>query len=231
MLGNINKSVIFAKFIVGITGLLLILFIIGHTLGNVLVYVGPDALNAYAQNLRAIPELLWTVRVGLVVVTIVHVWLSLKLAAMNSAANPTKYKVTNHKRASFSSKSMRLLGMTIFFFVLYHLAHYTLGIAHPEHYNVPNEILPDGTSRHDVYAMVVAGFQNPLVSVIYIIAVVTLGFHLSHGVQSMMHTLGFNGNKFSANMKKISNAFAILIVLALGSIPLTILLGLVGGGN
>jgi succinate dehydrogenase / fumarate reductase cytochrome b subunit len=85
----------------------------------------------------------------------------------------------------------------------------------------------DDQGRHDVYAMVVEGFSHPLISLFYVLGVVSLGFHLKHGIQSMVHTLGFNGTKLSQTTNKISNLLSIVITLLLAFIPISILLGLV----
>lgn len=220
----ITKSVIFAKAVVAITGLAMVGFIIGHTSGNLLMYVGPDAINAYAQGLRDLGPGLWVARIVLLISVILHIYYTLKLTAMNREAKPVGYKKKTYKRTTFASKNMTILGVTILAFLIYHLLHYTFQVTHPQYAE-----WEDALGRHDVYRMVVAGFNKPIISIFYVIGVLGLGYHLRHGIQSMVHTLGFNGD----STKKYANLFAKLItafsVIGLGSIPIAVLLGLVGG--
>lgn len=220
------NSLIISKILVAITGLMMVGFILGHTAANTLVFLGPelgrDLLNAYAAGLKNTPLLLWGTRVAMVVSVIVHVLLTIKLTMLNKNSKPIGYKVTNTKRANFASKGMAIFGMVILFFVIYHLMHFTLGVTNAEFMD-----LLDSKGRHDVYAMVVTGFQNPVVSLFYVLAVVSLGFHLKHGIQSMVQTLGFSGNTLMQKTKMISNLVSVIITLLLAFIPISILFGLV----
>lgn len=220
------NSLIISKILVAISGLMMVGFILGHTAANILVYLGPDLgrelLNAYGAGLRETPLLLWGARGGLIVALIVHVLLTIKLVMLNKSAKPVNYKVKNYKRATFASQGMAIFGLVILFFLIYHLMHYTFGVTHPEFMEFLDE-----KGRHDVYRMVITGFQQPLISVFYVIAVIGLGFHLKHGIQSMIHTLGISSNKIMANTRKISNLLSIAITILLAFIPISILLGLV----
>jgi succinate dehydrogenase / fumarate reductase cytochrome b subunit len=220
------NSLIISKILVAITGLMMVGFILGHTAANVLVFLGPDLgrdlLNTYAAGLKDAPLLLWGARGGLIVALIVHVLMTIKLVMLNKASKPINYKVKNHHRANFASQGMMIFGLVILFFLIYHLMHYTFGVTHPEFMDYT-----DLKGRHDVYKMVVAGFQQPIISIFYVVAVIGLGFHLKHGVQSMIHTLGISSNNIMANTKKVSNILSIAITLLLAFIPISILLGLV----
>ncbi|MFO0876224.1 MAG: succinate dehydrogenase cytochrome b subunit [Gemmataceae bacterium] len=122
------RSSLGKKYVVAITGLLLTLFIIGHMAGNLLIYAGPDALNSYAQALKAKPPLLWGARIGLLVVFTIHLGLALRLAFENRAARPERYVYEDTLKASWASRHMVLTGLVILAFLLYHLAHFTLGV-------------------------------------------------------------------------------------------------------
>lgn len=217
------KSTILSKIVVALTGLILVGFIVGHTLGNLLIYLGQDAINQYAADLASLGSLLWVVRIVLLIAFVLHIIATIYLVRKNKIASGGSYKVKSYKNSTFSSRFMIYAGLMVFFFVIYHLAHFTFGIADPEVYNLYDEL-----NRHDVYNMVIEGFKSPIISAFYIIAVVFLGLHLNHGVQSMFHTLGFHGKNFSNFIRKISPLFAAVITLSLTSIPLTILLGLIG---
>ena len=221
-----NNSLIISKMLVAITGLMMVGFILGHTAANIFVLLGPDLgrelINAYAAGLRNMPLFLWGARIGLIVAVLLHIVLSVKLTMLNKAANPVAYKVHYSKKASFVSKGMALFGLVILFFVVYHLLHYTFGVTNPEFME-----MIDAKGRHDVYAMVVAGFQQPFISLFYVLAVLALGAHLKHGIQSMVHTLGFNGTKLSERMSIAGTLIAALVTILLAIIPISVLLGLV----
>lgn len=239
------------------TGVLLVLFIVGHMVGNMQVFLGAEVFNNYAHFLQSLGELLWIIRLVLFLALVFHVITSIRLKLLNWSAKPQKYKVTNYVKATLTSRTMIWTGIMVFAFLTYHLLHFTIGVVdcenygHPEYYEKNGEYynvasLDDiqGKSeeeasalsvgkvlfeRHDVYYMVVKGFQQPLVSIFYIIGVILLGFHLAHAIQSAFQTLGAAGPNFTPWMIRISNIFAFLIVLCYISIPITILIGLVGG--
>ncbi len=229
MIINFVKSTVGAKIVVAVTGFMFVGFILVHTMGNMLVFLGPKALNDYAQMLGAVPELLWMARIGLLVALVLHVVLTLKLTALNRSASTQKYQMTVHKRANFASKSMRFGGVTLLFFIIYHIAHFTLGTVNPVEHNV-HEVV-NGVQRHDAYLMMISGFSHWWNVVIYLIATVFLGLHLKHGIQSMVHTLGFNGEKLTMCAAMFGNLVMIIVVLGLGSIPLAIFFGIIGGGQ
>lgn len=221
-----SSSSIISKIIIAVSGLVLVLFILGHTAGNLLIYLGQDAMNSYADALKSNPPLLWGTRIAVFVSVILHVVFSIKVTAMNRKAKPSMYAKKGYESSTLQSRSMMLLGITIFLFLIYHLAHFTGGITNPDHY-----ALHELSGRHDVYGMMIAGFKMPLISLIYIIAATTLGLHISHAIQSMAHTLGLNGNIFSSCAKSVSRTVGFLVALGLGSIPIMVLLGVIGGNS
>lgn len=226
MLGFLKSSIL-SKFVVAITGLIMVGFIIGHTLGNLLIYAGPEAINAYAVGLKDIGGVVWAMRIVLIISLILHVIATINLVRHNKAV-AGKYKVNNYKASTFSGRFMAYAGLTILFFVLYHLAHFTFGVVDANAYGM-EATLENGRQVHDVYSMVVIGFRNVLVSLFYIVAVVFLGFHLKHGVHSMFQSLGIHGKKFTPMIQKVAAVFAVVIVISLISIPISIMLGIVGG--
>ena len=226
MLGFL-KSNILSKFVVAITGLILVGFIIGHTLGNLLIFAGPEALNTYAVGLQDLGPGLWIFRIVLIIAAILHVITTIKLVRHNKAV-AGNYKVTNYKAATFSSRFMAYAGLTILFFVLYHLAHFTFGVVDASAYGM-EATLDNGRVVHDVYSMVVLGFRNVIISLFYILAVVFLGLHLKHGIHSMFQSLGIHGKKFTPMIQKVAALVAAIIVISLISIPISVMLGIVGG--
>jgi succinate dehydrogenase / fumarate reductase cytochrome b subunit len=223
-------SSISSKSLVAVTGLGLVGFVIGHLVGNLQVYAGPfdngEMLNRYAHWLKGNPELLWPARLGLLAIFLLHVYLTLRLRFENWAARPTRYVIDRRIQASAGSRTMVVSGLVILAFVLYHLAHFTLGLTHPEHF--ARKVVLHGEEVADVYAMVVLGFRDPLVSGLYIVSMVLLGLHLSHGIPSALQSLGLSNSAWAATIRKVGLGLTYLIVIGNISMPLTILLGLVG---
>lgn len=208
------------KFLVGLTGALLVLFVIGHLLGNLQIYLGPDAINDYAVFLKSKPSLLWGVRLGLLAILIIHIAGIARLTNANRAARPEAYAVKHPVKSTVFSRTMVLSGLILLAFIVYHLAHFTIGIAHPEYYH-----LVDSQGRHDVFSMMVLGFRNPLIAGAYILAMGLLGMHLAHGILSVFQTMGWNRPKFKPLLEAGGRLLALLIVLGNISIPLVCLLG------
>src|SRR3954464_10141162 len=131
---NLFRSSIGRKFLMAVTGLILIAFVIGHLVGNLQVFSGPDRLNGYAHFLQSLGPTLWAARIGLLIAVGIHVWAATVLTLENHAARQTKYGVKHTIRATLASRTMRWTGYVVFAFILYHLAHFTLGIAQPGTY-------------------------------------------------------------------------------------------------
>jgi len=208
------------KFLVGLTGTLLVLFVIGHLLGNLQIYLGPDAINNYAEFLKSKPGPLWAVRFGLLAILVVHITGIAKLTLANRAARPRAYAVQHPVQSTLFSRTMVMSGVILLAFIAYHLAHFTIGLAHPEYFH-----LVDSEGRHDVFSMMVLGFQNPLIAGAYILAMGLLGMHLAHGILSVFQTMGWNRPRLKPMLEAGGRLLALLIVLGNISIPLVCLLG------
>ena len=182
------KSSVGAKHLMAITGIVLSVFVLGHMAGNLLLFAGPDAINAYAEGLKNTPPLLWGTRVVLLVSVVVHVAAGLRLAAINRAARPVKYVRFRPVRTPFYARVMPWTGMILFAFIVFHLLHYTVGIVDVSTYaGTAGNV--DAAGRPDVYSMMVSGFSNPLVAGSYLVAMVLLCMHLAHGVTSMFQSV------------------------------------------
>lgn len=228
------RSTILSKVVMAITGAFLVLYVIVHTAGNLLIYFGKDAINSYSEFLHSLGPILWLIRIVLIIAAILHIITSIKLKFENLNAKPTRYAVTNYLKAKFTSRTMIWTGLMILAFVVYHILHFTLRVTNPEHiypdfYQPHNAVSSMVLERLDVYKMVVLGFKNPAISFVYVVAVIAVAFHLDHAIQSMFQTLGYNEKHYFRTIQKCSTALAIIIAICLISIPITILLGLVGG--
>lgn len=221
----VNSS-IGGKFVTAVTGLALMAFLVGHLSGNLLVYKGPDAFNAYAKFLHDMPALLWTARIGLLAAVIAHIVIATRLNLRNLAARPVPYA---HPRqwdaAPFPSRTMLQTGMMILLFILYHLAHFTFGVTDPG--NFTSALAHDPADRLDAYRMLVNGFQMPLVSGLYIFAMILLGLHLWHGASSVFQTLGLNHPRYNPLFRGFGPVFAVAVAGGFISIPVCVLLGIV----
>lgn len=221
---SILKSSVMSKFVVAITGLVLVGFVVGHMLGHLLMFKGQDAYNAYALMLQNLGGLLWVARITLLVSVVLHVIATIQLTNKNKNAKAIGYQVTKHQNSTFSSRFMIYAGLAILFFVIYHLLHFTLGIVHSEFYHTY-----DSLGRHDVYTMMVEGFKNPIITVVYSLAVIFLGLHLNHGIKSMFQTLGLNTDSNKPKFEKLSMFASVIITLGYIAVPVAILLGKIGG--
>ncbi len=216
------KSSLGAKYVMAITGVGLFLFLVGHVAGNLLLFFGPEAMNNYAAGLRKLPYgLLWIARIGLVFTFGFHIAIAYYLTAGNRTARPVGYQNKKYMKASYASRTMPMTGTIVLFFLLYHLAHYTFRIV-----NNTGELV-DSTGLDDVYSMVVQGFQQPIISLLYLTAMLVLGFHLQHGLSSLFQSLGLNHSKYNLLLRKGFPALGWIVVLAGASIPLAVLSGLI----
>lgn len=222
-LGKLARTSIGAKWVMAITGVLFLLWLIGHLVGNLQVFAGSEVLNSYAALLKANPSILWTIRIGLIVVVALHVWAGMRLAQLNRQARPVGYQGYKYREASWASRTMPWSGIVILAFVIFHLLHFTIGTILPSSFDVT-----DAAGRHDVYRMLVEGFSRPWVTLFYVVAMVLVGLHLSHGIWSSTQTFGLNGTKWTPFFLKAGKWLGILIAVGFIIIPLAVLFGLVG---
>lgn len=209
---------------VALSALGLLGFLVGHLAGNLLIFKGPDAINAYAAQLHDLGGLLWVARIGLLVLVGVHIAATLQLAAENRAARPQEYVVSATLRATRSSRLMVLSGLTILVFVIYHLLHFTVGNLHGFYDADGAYRLEDG--RQNVYKMMVDGFRVWFNSGFYLLALGLLASHLSHGVSSLFQTLGLTTPRTRPLFRLAGWGFAVVICGGFASIPVAVLAGL-----
>lgn len=205
-----------------ISGVLLFLFVIVHMLGNLQVFLGPDALNAYGAFLKSKPGLLWSMRLILLVIVIFHIVTGIQLTLQNRRARPVRYANSKPPYSSLASRTLLISGLIIFSFIAYHLMQFTLGVTSPEYLH-----LEDSKGRHDVYRMTVEGFSYPGVTLFYIVAMGVLCLHLSHGVSSAFQSLGLKNKRTENLICRVSQIAAIVIFVGNSSMPLAILLGFI----
>jgi succinate dehydrogenase / fumarate reductase cytochrome b subunit len=212
------------------TGFLMVLFVIGHLVGNLQIFLGPEAINRYGDFLQSAVELLWPVRIALICIILLHIWSAISLTRENRAARPVQYQVWEPTAASYASRTMMVSGIIVAIFIVYHLLHYTAMVqavnftgkdfhAHPEFF--------DAKGRHDIQHMMVVGFSQWPVSLFYIVGVGLLCLHLSHGMSAMWQSMGWKKRSYGPCLDRLAKWGSVLIFLGYSSIPVSILLKLV----
>ena len=205
-----------------ITGVLIVLFVIGHMVGNLQMFTGQDAINHYAAFLKSMPKLLWVVRLGMLGLIGLHVVTAFQLRRLNADARKTRYVHESTVQASASSRYMILSGTLLLMYIIGHLLHFTVGTILPQFHT-----LVDGQGRPDVFSMVVLSFKLPIVSGLYIFAMLMLWSHLSHGISSVFQSLGLRGARCEAVLDRVGPALSTVIILGYISIPIAVLLGII----
>lgn len=209
------ESTIGKKAIMAVSGMILFGFLIAHMLGNLQVFLGRDVMNHYAGSLRANPPLLWTARIVLLVMVVLHIWASVQLALLKKQARPVAYIKRGNVQASYASRTMMWSGPIVGAFVIFHLLHLTTGTVHPDFVEL------------DAYNNVVNGFLVIPVSIAYIAAMILVGFHLSHGVWSMFQSVGFSHPRYTPAIKTFAAVFSWFLIAGFISVPIAVLTGLV----
>jgi succinate dehydrogenase / fumarate reductase cytochrome b subunit len=208
------RSLLGQKLIMGVTGIILFAFIVGHLLGNLQIFSGPAPLNRYAAFLKSTGELLWTVRLILLIALILHIVAAIRITLAKWSARPIGYLEKDDIVTNYAARTMMITGPLVFLYVIYHLMMFTFLTTGP------------GYSPTDVYANEIAAFRVPLISIVYIIAMLVLGTHLYHGVWSMLHTIGISNPRYGRLRWIVAPAVAIAITLGYIIIPLAVWVGL-----
>jgi succinate dehydrogenase / fumarate reductase cytochrome b subunit len=214
------------KFVMAVTGLALFGFAFGHMVGNLQVFLGFEALNRYAAFLQGLGELLWVVRLGLLAMVALHIWMAVSLHFANKAARPIAYEKQELVAASYASRTMIWSGLIVAAFIVYHLMHYTACIQAVNLTGRDFSALEDVKGRHDVYAMVVLGFKQPVVAGFYVLAVFLLCLHLSHGVSALFQSLGLKSPANKCAIECGAKLVSWFIFAGYVSVPIAVQLGL-----
>ncbi|HEY0550755.1 MAG TPA: succinate dehydrogenase cytochrome b subunit [Verrucomicrobiae bacterium] len=225
LFSRIWNSSLGKKYIMAITGCALFAFVVGHLIGNLQIFLGPEAINRYGHFLQSNLELIWPARIGLLVMVILHIVSAVRLTAENRAARGQSYVAYKPVGSTYASRTMMMSGLIVAAFIIYHLLHFTVQTREINFTGRNFHELLDAKGRHDVFAMMVLGFQHPLVSLFYIVAMALLCLHLSHGVSSMFQSMGWKKNYYKAALDKGARLIAILIFAGYVFIPVAILLG------
>jgi len=218
------KSSVGKKIVMAVTGQVMVLFVVGHVLGNLTIYFG--GLNAYAEHLHSLPLLVWANRFVMLPLLLLHILIGVQLYLEDRSARPQAYAVNKSLSATFAGRTMIWTGALIGVFFIYHLLHFTVQATHPE---ISARINMDAMGRPDVFNMVIISFQNFLISFIYIFAMIALMLHLTHGIQSSFQSLGLNNEDTLPVISKTGSIAAVIVSLGFASIPFIIFIGILKG--
>lgn len=241
---NFIHSTIGRKILMALTGLVLVLFVMGHMLGNLQIFLGPDVINAYAYKLHHLlpASALWAVRLVLLGTIAVHIWAAVTLTLDNRKARPQGYLEDKVVQASYSSRTMRMSGIILLAFIIFHITHFTVRAVPGKKYDelgvLDNTMVPlvkDGQvvmkNGHEIPTfnvndMMVQGFESKLVSAFYIIATGLLCMHLTHGFSSMFQSVGLRNGLWRRRLDRAALAYGWVVFIGFAIIPISVMTGL-----
>ena len=251
---NFLQSTVGRKYLMALTGLILVLFVLGHMLGNLQIFLGAEAINAYAYKLHILlpASALWSIRSFLLLCIAIHVWTAVTLTLDNRKARPQGYQKKQAIQATYSSRTMRMSGIILLSFIFFHIAHFTVRSVPGMKYNEPGVISKKVDASIDfiptevplvkkgeavfkngqkimtfnVHDMMIAGFNSKLVSLFYIVATGLLCLHLTHGVSSMFQSLGIRNSFWRVRLDRVALVYGWTIFLGFAVIPIATLVGI-----
>jgi succinate dehydrogenase / fumarate reductase cytochrome b subunit len=222
-LGPFFTSDVGMKWMMALTGIGLLGYVLVHMIGNLKIFIGPEDLDHYAESLRTLlypifPKegVLWLFRVGLTAMAVIHIWSAVVLTLRNwKARGKVRYDAKRRYTAvNYASRTMRWGGVLIALFVLFHLADLTIGSANPEYV------------AGDVYNNVVLSFERWPVALFYLITMVFLALHIYHGAWSLFQSLGLANPRYDSWRRGLAVALALAILIGNSSIPIAVQLGI-----
>jgi succinate dehydrogenase / fumarate reductase cytochrome b subunit len=218
-LWHLLRTTIGRKLIVASTGIVLILFVVGHISGNLTIYIGQSALNNYAHFLQTNP-MLWVVRLAMLAIVTLHIALGIAVTLENRRARPETGHAGQSWYLRLYQRRMIVSGLLLLAFITGHVAHLTLGVGVGEVFR-----LKDAGGHADVYSRVVTTFQNTWIAWTYIAAMILLALHLKHTVRAVFQTLGFYRENYFEFFELLSWLVTLAVVGGFISIPLSVQLG------
>ena len=213
------------KYLMALSGIVLVGFVFVHMAGNLQILMGQEKINAYAHALQSLPlPILWGSRLFLLLAVVVHAVTAYQLVKENRAARPNRNDIEKTQRAGIASLKMGLTGSILLAFIVFHLLHFTIRTIYPEYSEMMTTVgSPDTNEIHDVYSMVLAGFQHTWISVFYVVAMFLLCGHLAHGVSSAFQSLGIRSENWRVKLELAAKAYAWVIFVGFSIVPLLVL--------
>ena len=222
---TLYRSTIGKKVLMAVTGLLLVAFVIGHMVGNLQVFIGSAKMNGYAAFLKSTGELLWLVRIGLLVAVLLHILMAWQLTQIKQTARPVAYEMREPQVSTVASRTMRWGGVLLLVFIAFHILHFTTGTVFPMA-SRPDALYP-AYSRTDVYGNVISAFHMPWVVAFYVVAMLFLMLHLFHGAWSSVRTLGLATPSHHPLHRRVATAIALIVWLGFTAVPVAVFLGVI----
>ena len=217
---QLTQSSVGRKIIMAVTGIVLVSFVCVHLLGNSSMFIGADAINAYAEKLHSLGPFVWVFRLVMLAAFAIHIVFGIQLTLENRAATPENNVQVKRLKTGFGAETMIVSGGALFFFAVYHILHFTARVTNPEIY------VPLGDQGMvDVYFMVVNGFKSTLPVIAYVAGMIFLFLHVSHGFQSLFQTLGLSNDKSLPVMGMFGKLVGFVLLLGYIAIPLSIVFG------
>ncbi|MBX2988093.1 MAG: succinate dehydrogenase cytochrome b subunit [Bdellovibrionaceae bacterium] len=212
---NFLTSTVGKKYLMGASALVWVGFVFAHMAGNLLMFVSPDAYNAYGHALTS-GMIIYVAETGLILALLTHVFLGIQLTLQNRAARPQRYAAagSRSKGAVFASRTMAIHGTIILIFLVSHLITFKFGTYY--------ETTVNGVVMRDLYRLLVEIFAQPVYVIWYVISLVLLGFHLSHGVGSMFQSFGLLHPTYQPVIRKLSWTYAIVVVAGFLAQPIVV---------
>ncbi len=212
------QSSIGKKWVVALTGIVLVGYIFGHLAGNLQMYMPPERINAYGAFLHSVPALLWCARIVLLASFILHIVTTIKLVMENRAARPERYGIKASVQARVAARTMAVSGLVVLAFVVFHILHFTTRSIDARFHALPG-------GEFDIYTMLVWAFQSPFICAIYVVGLFLLCLHLSHGLASLLQTIGLNSKGLATRIGIGGRVVAWIIFIGYVSIPIAVLVG------
>jgi succinate dehydrogenase / fumarate reductase cytochrome b subunit len=222
---TVYRSTIGKKVIMAVTGLLLVVFVIAHMLGNLQVFIGAAKMNAYAAFLQSTGELLWAARLGLLAAVLLHILMAWQLTQIKRKARPIDYERREPQVSTIASRTMRWGGVLLLVFIVFHILHFTTGTVFPVA-SRPDAMYPQ-FSHADVYGNVIAAFRTPWVVAFYVVSMLFLMLHLFHGAWSSVRTLGLSRPSRYPLQRRVATAVAVIVWLGFTAVPVAVFFGVI----
>jgi succinate dehydrogenase / fumarate reductase, cytochrome b subunit len=210
------------KAVMAVSGIIMLLYLIAHMIGNLKVFTGRESFNHYSEWIRTIGEpavpaqtTLTIIRVVLVVAVVAHFWAAVSLWRQAKRARPQAYVTKKSVAQSYASRTMRWGGVIVLLFIIWHILDLTVGAVNP-----------DGADSTP-YERLVASFQNPFITAFYVLALVLLGMHLRHGIWSATQTLGQSNRRRERTVNAFALVFSTVLIAGFLIVPFSVLFGLV----
>jgi succinate dehydrogenase / fumarate reductase cytochrome b subunit len=217
MLRRFWDSTIGKKIVMAASGLVMAGFLVTHMTANLLAFGGPHDINAYSAFLHSVKELLWLARIVLIVSVVLHVIAAYQLTRISQQARPVGYAEREPQISTIASRTMRIGGVMLTFFIVFHILHFTTGTLHP------------AFAEGNPYANLVTGFtSNKGVAVFYIVMMVLIGLHLYHGTWSAIRTLGLVRPSSNPFRRRLATGLAVALWLGFTAVPVGVLAGIIG---